>query len=85
MVDGVHAQNLVMSRLGNAPTVGQEAPEGELIDAKSGRTVRLSSLWKEKPIVLIFGSGSCSSVNFLSHNIDHLSNRFKDQVNFFFV
>jgi len=85
VVDGGHAQKLVMARLGNAPTVGQKAPEGALIDAKSGRTVRLSSLWKEKPIVLIFGSGSCSSVNFLSHNIDRLSNRFNSQVNFFFV
>ncbi len=36
--------------------VGDAAPDGELIDALTGETVRLSNLWKRKHLVLEFGS-----------------------------
>lgn len=85
VIDGVHAQDMMMFRLGNAPTPGQRAPDGELIAADSGEIVRMSDLWENKPVVLIFGSGSCKSINFLSENIDRLSERFAEDADFYFV
>jgi hypothetical protein len=35
---------------------GQPAPDGELTDAHSGETVRLSDLWKRDALVIEFGS-----------------------------
>lgn len=36
--------------------VGLRAPDAELVDAVSGQRLRLSSLWRERPLVLEFGS-----------------------------
>ena len=35
---------------------GSKAPDGELVDARSGETVRLSALWRKGPLILEFGS-----------------------------
>ena len=40
----------------SAAPVGTEAPGGELVDAGSGETVTLASLWKKGPLLLEFGS-----------------------------
>jgi len=43
------------------PTVllaGGPAPDGELIDARDGRRVRLSDFWRRGPLVIEFGSFS---------------------------
>lgn len=37
-------------------TVGERAPDGELVDAASGDSVRLASLWRSGPVLLEFGS-----------------------------
>jgi hypothetical protein len=39
-----------------AAPVGEPAPTGELIDATTGDTVTLASLWKKGPLILEFGS-----------------------------
>ena len=39
-----------------AAPVGTPAPGGELVDAGSGETVTLASLWKRGPLLLEFGS-----------------------------
>ena len=39
-----------------ALTVGERAPNGELLDAASGKPVRLSSYWRSGPCVIEFGS-----------------------------
>jgi hypothetical protein len=36
--------------------VGDRAPDGELVDAADGTTVKLSSLWRSGPLVIEFGS-----------------------------
>jgi len=36
--------------------VGEAAPDGELVDAHSGETVRLSALWKRNHVLMEFGS-----------------------------
>ncbi len=35
---------------------GQPAPDGELVNAADGRTVKLSDYWSEGPLVVEFGS-----------------------------
>jgi hypothetical protein len=37
-------------------TAGRKAPDGELIDARTGVTVRLSDLWTSTTLVIEFGS-----------------------------
>jgi len=37
-------------------SAGGAAPDGELTDAHSGETVRLSELWKTETLVIEFGS-----------------------------
>lgn len=37
-------------------TVGDRAPNGELIDAATGEPVKLSRFWRSGPAVLEFGS-----------------------------
>lgn len=37
-------------------TVGERAPSAEIIDAKGGEPVRLSSFWRSGPAVIEFGS-----------------------------
>ena len=36
--------------------VGRKAPDGELVDAATGRTVRLSDHWRNGPLMVEFGS-----------------------------
>ena len=36
--------------------VGQKAPDGELVDASSGKSVRLSDYWGTGPLMVEFGS-----------------------------
>lgn len=36
--------------------VGERAPNGELVDARSGDRVRLGSYWRSGPCVIEFGS-----------------------------
>ena len=40
----------------DALTVGQSAPDGELVDAADGRRVRLSDYWRTGPLMIEFGS-----------------------------
>ena len=36
--------------------VGQRAPNGEVVDAATGETIKLSSAWRSGPVVIEFGS-----------------------------
>jgi len=43
----------------NFPSVmkaGEKAPDGELIDAATGESVRLSELWSQAPLMIEFGA-----------------------------
>lgn len=40
----------------DALRAGERAPAGELVDAATGKTVALSSLWRSGPLVMEFGS-----------------------------
>jgi hypothetical protein len=40
----------------DALRAGERAPDGDLIDASTGETVRLSGFWRGGPLVIEFGS-----------------------------
>ena len=39
-----------------APKVGEPAPDFQLTTFDGARTTRLQSLWRDRPVVLVFGS-----------------------------
>ncbi|MCB1061472.1 MAG: hypothetical protein KDN20_00965 [Verrucomicrobiae bacterium] len=80
-----HAESVIMTRHANAPMVGETAPDSEMITAKSGKVVSLHSILKKKPMVLLFGSSSCSNLDSYLPNIADLCERFGDRVDFTFV
>ena len=45
--------------------IGEPAPEARLLDAETGKEILLSEVGKERPLVLFFGSATCS------FNIEH--------------
>lgn len=83
--DQRHAGNLVLERYENAPRVGDSAPDSPLYDSETGDLVRLSELAGKRPAVLIFGSLSCSSVNYFCKDLAMLEERFGDRFDFLFV
>lgn len=54
--NGMFGMGLIQARAGNAPKVGQTAPDFSLKTSDGTRTVTLSSLRGKRPVVLIFGS-----------------------------
>ena len=40
----------------NVLKAGQQAPDGELVDAADGSRLLLSDLWRRGPVVIEFGS-----------------------------
>lgn len=67
-----------------APAVGEPAPDFELMDL-AGRTVKLSDLIGEKPIVLRFGSHSCPVYRYRRFSLEPLIETYRDRVNFLTV
>ena len=43
-------------RFAESAKVGERAPDGELVDAATGETVKLSDYWKAGLLVIEFGS-----------------------------
>lgn len=83
--DADHAAAIMMLRHVNAPLVGETAPNSEMIQAKTGRKVNLNSILREKPLVLIFGSASCSNLDSYRQDISNFCARYGDTVDFAFV
>lgn len=79
------AIRMIRERRDNFPKVGEPAIPFSLPSARSGDTITLSELHKEKPVVLIFGSGSCSVLGRSDSWIPALYGRFHDQYAFAFV
>ena len=40
----------------NLMNAGEKAPDGELTDAATGETIRLSDLWAQSPVMIEFGA-----------------------------
>lgn len=83
--DSDHVDNMVMSRLHNAPTVGKQAPRMLVTEASTGKPYFLSDLCKTKPVVLFFGSYSCSCTQEAAHPVRKLSEKYGDRLLFLLV
>lgn len=83
--DADHAAAIMMLRHVNAPLKGETAPNSEMISAKSGRKIPLYSMLKEKPLVLIFGSSSCSNLDSYRQDIAEFCEKYGEKVEFAFV
>lgn len=79
------AEAMIALRHGNAPLVGETAPDGLLIEAGSEREYFLRELLGKKPVVLIFGSASCSTLDLYLEEIGQLAERFHDRYLFYLI
>ncbi|MDF1753249.1 MAG: redoxin domain-containing protein [Verrucomicrobiales bacterium] len=79
------ALEMMEHRESNNPSPGKKAPDLTLTDRETGKRVKLSSFWKEKPAVLIFGSLSCDRTYESTPDVMQLHSRFKDNYQFVFV
>lgn len=64
---------------------GTEAPDFSLPDAAEGGLVRLSDLWKARPVVLLLGSFSCDRFCDDITPVAELQQRYQDRAEFVFV
>ncbi len=78
-------RNLIANRMKNAPRLGEQAPDFLLLDAESGKEVRLSELCRKKPVVLWFGSSTCGESCRSISPLAELSQRYSDKVQFVLV
>ena len=53
------ARAIVEGRFFNAPTLGSKAPEFVLESLETGKSVFLSGLYRERPVVILFASYGC--------------------------
>jgi thiol-disulfide isomerase/thioredoxin len=65
--------------------VGDMAPVFTVNTLKTNMPVQLSSLWAEKPVVLVFGSYTCPPFRREAPALNKLSVEYKDKVNFYSV
>ena len=67
------------------PLKGQAAPDPVVTDVATGKSHHLSSYWKKKPTVLIFGSLSCDRTCEGAPEISKLNSQFGNRYQFVFV
>ncbi len=79
------AKELILERKDNYPKVGELAPKFELFDLNSESQKSLGDLHREKPLVLILGSGSCSILCRSDSWINAFQANYGDRFNFSFV
>lgn len=68
-----------------SPQVGQLAPEFSLTTAEGSGRVSLASLHEKKPVVLVFGSYTCSIFRGNTPAINEAFRRYKDQAEFVMI
>ena len=69
----------------DSPKVGETAPDLELIRADNFKPVRFSELWKEKPVILLFGSVTCDYACRYAPDVLRLYERFHPQCEFAYI
>ncbi|NNE91888.1 MAG: redoxin domain-containing protein [Verrucomicrobiales bacterium] len=80
-----HIQGMIGDRLHNAPKEQERAPSFALTNAQTGNTHTLSELHQRKPVVLFFGSRSCSATQHSGEAVNQLWKRFGRKVDFYLV
>ena len=79
------ARGMIVSRMKNAPRLGELAPNFLLPEAESGKDLRLSELCRKKPVVLWFGSSTCGETARSIKPLVELARRYADKVQFVLV
>lgn len=79
------AEAIMLHRHVNAPMVGEQAPDSKIIDAVSGESKTLYQIIKDTPMVLLFGSSSCSNFDLYLEDIKTIVERFQGGVDFSLV
>lgn len=67
-----------------APAVGRPAPDVSL-EAPDGTRIRLSELWRERPVVLQLGSHTCPVFRYRRFGMEELWEEWHDRVHFVVV
>ncbi len=80
LVQGFFASEL--GALTEGPRVGQAAPDFELKTFDHKRTLKLSDLLKDKPVVIVFGNYTCGPFRRIFPEFDVIAKRFEGQVQF---
>ncbi len=80
LVQGFFASEL--GALTEGPRVGQAAPDFELQTFDHKRTLKLSDLTKDKPVVIVFGNYTCGPFRRIFPEFDVIAKRFEGQVQF---
>jgi hypothetical protein len=75
---------LQQSRLPPRPLIGMPAPDFTLPDVQSGEPVSLSN-FRDKPVVLIFGSYDCDVFCGEANKVEELYQAYNSRVQFLFV
>ena len=74
-----------LGSLQEGPRPGETAPNFSLPTLEGSRSISLSSLVGEKPMVLVFGNYTCGPFRSLYSGVERVANRFRDRANFLFV
>lgn len=85
VADFSFGQGMIVSRMKNAPRLGELAPNFLLPEAESGKDLRLSELCREKPVVLWFGSSTCGETARSIKPLLSLAQRYADKVQFVLI
>ena len=85
IVNANMAWDLVDLRYNNAPKAGQAAPPLQLRVLGEDKTLKLSELRAEKPVVLLFSSYGCDVFRETLGGLHRVYEEFKDDVHFVFV
>lgn len=78
-------QGMIVSRMKNAPRLGELAPNFLLPEVESGKDLRLGELCREKPVVLWFGSSTCGETARSIKPLVSLAQRYANKVQFVLV
>lgn len=79
------ALDIIELREANAPKLGDPAPDQSVTRRETGAKVKLSTFWKSKPAVLIFGSLSCDRTFDGAENLRNLYFEYGDKYQFVFI
>ncbi|MCB1062519.1 MAG: hypothetical protein KDN20_06320 [Verrucomicrobiae bacterium] len=85
VADQRHAFQMIVHRYWNSPMKGESVPDEILTDAVSGAEIHLHELIKDKPLVLIMGSNSCSHLQMEVSGIRTLIEQYGNRAEFQFV
>ena len=85
VADLQHALSLINYRYPRSIGVGDTAPDLHVSDRETQESLGWDDLLGEKPVVLIFGSLSCSSINLYLQDLPALAKTYQDRFDFYFI